>query len=215
YDNLRKAFLYIISVHVPIAGLALLPAVLGKPMILTPLIIALLEMIIDPTCSIVLEAEEEEKDVMSRPPRDPKASILSTRILGLGLTQGTIALLFVASIWILAQKSGMPETNVRSIAFANLIAVNIAIVLASRSFSTSLVSAFWKPNPVLWKVMIIVIGLLGIAMFWPPSQSLFRFGSLHVHDVMIAVTSGVLLLAILELVKMFFRVSPRKLQSNK
>ena len=215
YDNLSKAFLYIISVHVPIAGLALLPAVLGKPMILTPLIIALLEMIIDPTCSIVLEAEEEEKDVMSRPPRDPKASILSTRILGLGLTQGTIALLFVAFIWILAQKSGMPETDVRSIVFANLIAVNIAIVLASRSFSTSLVSAFWKPNPVLWKVITVVTGILGIAMFWPPSQSLFRFGSLHVYDVMIAVTSGILLLAILELVKMFFRVNSRKLQSNK
>ncbi|MFH1157396.1 MAG: cation-translocating P-type ATPase [Pseudomonadota bacterium] len=205
YDNLRKAFLYIIAVHVPIAGLALIPAALGKPLILTPLLIALLEMIIDPTCSIVLEAEREEKDVMSRPPRDPNARILTARILGLGVTQGALALVLAVGVWIFAQKRGLPEAEVRSLVFATLVMISLALVLASRSFSTSLVSAFRRPNPVLWKVMAAVAGILGVLMFWPPAQTLFRFGPLHGFDVMIAVLSGALLLAALEIVKSFWR----------
>lgn len=78
YDNLQKAMTYIIAVHVPIAGLAMLPIFFGYPLILTPLLIALMEMVIDPVCSIVLEAEEEEGNVMTRPPRAPKTPLLPT-----------------------------------------------------------------------------------------------------------------------------------------
>ncbi|MCK5555345.1 MAG: cation-translocating P-type ATPase, partial [Alphaproteobacteria bacterium] len=204
YDNLRKAFLYIIAMHVPIAGLALLPAMLGKPLILTPLLIALMEMIIDPTCSIVLEAESEEKDVMSRPPRDPNTNILTTRILGLGLIQGVLALVVTIGIWIFSQKQGLQETEVRSLVFATLVMVSLAIVLASRSFSTSIVSAFQRPNPVLWKVMTVVMCILGILMFWSPTKEIFSFGSLHGFDMMIAVLSSALLLIVLEAIKSFW-----------
>ena len=79
YDNLRKAMGYILAIHVPIAGLALLPVLLGWPLVLTPMLIALLELIIDPACSVVLEAEVEESDVMRRPPRRPDSALLSRR----------------------------------------------------------------------------------------------------------------------------------------
>ena len=71
YDNLRKAMGFIFAVHVPIAGLALLPLVLGLPILFGPMHIAFLEMVIDPVCSLVFEAETEEDDVMRRPPRAP------------------------------------------------------------------------------------------------------------------------------------------------
>lgn len=81
YDNLQKAMGFVIAVHVPVAGLAILPLMLGMPMFLAPAHIAFLEMIIDPVCSLVFEAEPEEQGLMRRPPRDPAQPLLSRRAL--------------------------------------------------------------------------------------------------------------------------------------
>jgi Ca2+-transporting ATPase len=75
YDNLRKAMGFIFAVHVPIGGLALAPLLTGWPIILGPIHIALLELVIDPVCSLAFEAEPEERDVMRRPPRDPNGAL--------------------------------------------------------------------------------------------------------------------------------------------
>jgi Ca2+-transporting ATPase len=205
YDNLRKAFLYIIAVHVPIAGFAVMTILSGFPLILTPLLIALLEMVIDPTCSIVLEAEEEEKDVMLRPPRDPKAPILSADILGLGLTQGILALAMAAGLWVFAQERNLPEDEIRSLVFATLITINLALILANRSFSASLLTAFQRPNPFLWKGIPLVIAVFSLLLSWPPARNLFHFGPLHGHDVGVAVAAGAVLLTLLELLKILWR----------
>src|SRR6185312_6617592 len=78
YDNLRKAMAYILAIHVPIAGLALIPLLFGLPLIFWPLHIAFLELVIDPMCSIVFEAEPEEQAIMQRPPRNPEQPLFST-----------------------------------------------------------------------------------------------------------------------------------------
>ena len=83
YDNLRKAMTYITAVHVPIGGLALLPLLTGLPLIFGPVHIAFIEMVIDPVCSMVFEAEASESDVMKRPPR-PATSLLFSRALVAG-----------------------------------------------------------------------------------------------------------------------------------
>ena len=201
YDNLRKAFLYIIAVHMPIAGLAALPVLMNKPMVLTPILIAFLEMVIDPTCSIVLEAEEEEENVMKVPPRDPSSSILSTRILGLGFVQGALAFIMAAGLWLIASRQNMPENEIRSLVFVTLITINLALILANRSDSVSFIKAFRRPNPFLWKGLLAIAAIFSVAMFWPPAQSLFHFGPLHGHDVMIAFVAGATLLGLLEVVK--------------
>ena len=82
YDNLRKAMAFIFAVHVPIAGLALLPLVSGLPILFGPMHIAFLEMVIDPVCSLVFEAETEEDDVMRRPPRTPDEPLFSSSMNG-------------------------------------------------------------------------------------------------------------------------------------
>ena len=81
YDNLRKAMAYILAVHVPIAGLALIPLLFGLPLVFWPLHIAFLEMVIDPVCSIVFEAEGAEADTMCRPPRDPAAPLFTASFM--------------------------------------------------------------------------------------------------------------------------------------
>ena len=100
YDNLRKAIGFIFAVHVPIAGLALLPLLFGLPIVLWPMHIAFLEMIIDPVCSLVFEAETEEDDVMRRPPRLPDQPLFSASLIGWSVLQGTVAFALVAAIFI-------------------------------------------------------------------------------------------------------------------
>ena len=102
FDNLRKAMGFIFAVHVPIAGLSLLPLLFGLPILFGPIHIAFLEMVIDPVCSLVFEAESEEDDVMRRPPRNPDSPLFSGALIGWGLVQGTLAFALLAGIYLVA-----------------------------------------------------------------------------------------------------------------
>jgi len=205
YDNLRKAMVYIVAVHVPIAGLALLPLIFDKPLILTPLLIALMEMIIDPACSIVLEAEQAEKNSMERPPRDPTSLLLTSSALLWGAIQGGTAFLILGGIWMMAFQSGMPDDEVRSLVFVSLMITNLSLILVNRSFSASFVYAFKDRNPILGWGALAVISIFGFLLFTPQSKELLGLGSLHAHDVGYAVFAGIILLFILEFIKPMFR----------
>ena len=106
YDNLRKAMGFIFAVHVPIAGLALLPLLFGLPILFGPMHIAFLEMVIDPVCSLVFEAETEEDDVMRRPPRSPDEPLFSGQLIGWSVLQGAFAFALVAAIFVMAHPAG-------------------------------------------------------------------------------------------------------------
>jgi P-type Ca2+ transporter type 2C len=205
YDNLRKAMGYIVAVHVPIAGLALLPLLFGTPIVLAPIHIAFLEMVIDPVCSVVFEAEAEERDLMRRPPRSPKSHLFSASLIAWSLLQGGLALLFVGSVYFLGIQRAMPEAEVRALAFATLLLTNIGLILVNRSFSSSLWSAVSRWNPALWIVMVAALPLLLAAVSWGPAQALFRFGPLHVDDLAISLAAGAVLLATLEILKRLWR----------
>ena len=107
FDNLRKAMSYIFSIHVPIAGLSLIPAVMGWPPILSPLHIVLMELLIDPACSTVFEAEPEEAGTMKRPPRLPQESVFDRRTVGLSLVQGVSVLLCSLTLFVVARNLGL------------------------------------------------------------------------------------------------------------
>jgi Ca2+-transporting ATPase len=205
YDNLRKAMGYILAVHVPIAGLSLLPLLFGWPLILAPVHIAFLEMVIDPVCSIVFEAEGAEEDVMRRPPRRRASPLISAGLIRWSLFQGTFVLGLVAAIYIWALEQGMPANEVRALAFVSLVATNIGLILVNRSFNTSLVAAFRRPNRALWGVISLTGGILALALAWPLARDLFRFGPLHADDLAICLGAGLLVLATLELLKVFWR----------
>ena len=117
YDNLRKAMGFIFAVHVPIAGLALLPLIFGLPIIFSPIHIAFLEMVIDPVCSLVFEAETEEDDVMCRPPRAPDEPLFSARLIWWRMFQGIFAFALIAAIYVIAYRREMPENEARALAF--------------------------------------------------------------------------------------------------
>jgi Ca2+-transporting ATPase len=207
YDNLRKAIEYIVAVHIPIAGLAALPLILGLPLILTPIHIAFLEMIIDPACSMVFEAEAEENDVMRRPPRDPKSPLLLRKRILWAVVQGLISLAILAGLLITVSRAGMAEGDMRVLVFTSLVLINMGLILVNRSFKASLVRALLQPNRSLWILLASVSALLGIAILLPSARSLFHFGQLHWDDFAICAAVGVSSLFVLEGIKsIWFRV---------
>ncbi|HKF74131.1 MAG TPA: cation-translocating P-type ATPase, partial [Stellaceae bacterium] len=205
YDNLRKAMGYILAIHVPIAGLSLLPLLFGWPLIFTPVHIAFLEMVIDPVCSVVFEAEAEEADVMARPPRDPRSPLLSGALARWGLFQGALVFILVAAIYVIALWTGLPEADVRALAFVSLVFTNVGLILANRSFSASLVVALRRPNAALWVAIGAMTFFIGIVLLWPPARTLFRFGPLHADDAAICLGAGLITVLGLDLCKPMWR----------
>ncbi len=198
YDNLRKSMAYILAVHVPIAGLAVLPLLFGLPLIFSPLHIAFLEMVIDPVCSIVFEAEPAEPDAMRRPPRDPAAPLLTTGFVIWSLLQGVLVFALVAGLFILALHRGLPDAEARALAFAALVATNVGLVLVDRAGNASLFGAFRQPNPALWWVLGLTSAILATILLIPASRELFGFGPLHGDDIAVALLAGLVALFLLD-----------------
>ena len=205
YDNLRKAMGYILAVHVPIAGLALLPLLFGLPILFGPVHIAFLEMVIDPVCSLVFEAETEEDDLMRRRPRDAIEPLFSGSLVGWSLLQGAVALALVAAIFLVAHASGLPEQEVRAISFVSLVVTIVGLIFVNRSFSASLVTALRRPNAVLVWVLVGVASLLGLTLVWPWAQELFRFGALSWNGLLLALGVGAVEIVLLESLKRLWR----------
>ena len=205
YDNLRKAMGFIFAVHVPIAGLALLPLLFGLPIIFGPMHIAFLEMVIDPVCSLVFEAETEEDDVMRRRPRSPDEPLFSRQMIGWSVLQGALALALVAAIFVIGYRQGMPEREVRALAFFSLVMTIVGLIFVNRSYGASLITAFVRPNPALAWVLTAVVAMLGVTLLWPFASALFRFGPLHWDDLALTLGAGALVLVVLEAAKPIWR----------
>lgn len=205
YDNLRKAMGFIFAVHVPIAGLALLPLVFGLPIIFSPIHIAFLELIIDPVCSLAFEAEIEERDVMERPPRPAREPLFSAALIGWSLLQGLVAFAVVTALFLFALDSGRPENEARALTILALVLGTISLILVNRSYSASLVTAFRRPNQALAWMLAVVILIMAATLTVPSVRALFRFGPLHGSDLLLAFGAGTSILLILELLKPLWR----------
>jgi Ca2+-transporting ATPase len=205
YDNLRKAMGFIFAVHVPIAGLALLPLVFGLPIIFSPIHIAFLEMVIDPVCTLVFEAETEEEDIMHRPPRPTAEPLFSWRLISWGLLQGLLTFTLVGTIFVIASKRGMPADEVRALAFFSLVLSIVSLILVNRSFSTSFIMAIRRPNTMLAWILAIVFIILTLSLMVPAVRDLFRFGPLHIDDIGLSLGAAAVVLLVLELAKTLWR----------
>jgi P-type Ca2+ transporter type 2C len=201
YDNLRKAMGFVLAVHVPIAGLSLLPLLFGFPLLFTPVHIAFLELVIDPVCSIVFEAEPEEGDVMRRRPRDQNAPLFSGKLLAWSVLQGVIVLFAVGALFIGLIHLGTPEAEARATAFVALVASNFGLVVVNRSYSASIATALRRSNRAFWRMLAITAALLTAALTVPPIRDLFHFVGLDSGSIAVALGTGIAILAALEALK--------------
>ena len=191
FDNLKKAMAYIFAIHVPIAGLSLIPLLFRWPPVLAPVHIAFLELIIDPACSIVFEAEEEEADIMHRPPRSRQERLFNWRMIGLSLLQGAGVLVIVAAIFAIALYLGHEEADARALTFTTLVIANLALILTNRSWTRNIGSILRAPNPAVWWVMGGTLVFLGLVLYVPFLRTLFHFSILHADDLVLCLAAGV------------------------
>ena len=208
FDHLQKAMTYIVAVHVPIAGMSLLPILLGGPLALLPVHILFLELVIDPACSIAFEAEPEETDVMSRPPRNTNEPLFGMSIIGLGLLQGSSVLVIVLAVYLSALWEWwgwLKQNDAIALSFTTLVVSNIGLIFANRSWTRTIWSTLRTPNATLWWIFGGTLFFLLLALYQPFLQKLFHFSTLHPDDLVICLAGGIVGILWFELLKMFKR----------
>ncbi len=133
FRNMRQAMVYTLAVHIPIAGLALLPVLFGLPLLLAPLHIAFLELVIDPACSVVFEAEEEDSQLMQVPPRPVDEPLLQKRDALLAIACGLMTTAIAFAAYALLQQEGTAPAAAATSAFILLVCANALLILPLRS----------------------------------------------------------------------------------
>jgi Ca2+-transporting ATPase len=192
FDNLKKAMAYIISIHVPIAGLSLVPVLLGWPLILLPVHIVFLELIIDPACSVVFEAEQEEPDIMQRRPRSPAEHLLDKKTTLIALAQGFVVLGTVLAIYLAAVARDLDEPAIRTLTFVTIVIANLALIGTNRSWTESIIRTLRRPNKAFWWVIGGTLLFLAAAVSLPGLQNIFQFSPVPLPYLLICIGMGVL-----------------------
>ena len=191
FDNLQKALAYIFAIHVPIAGLSLIPVFFAElPLILWPVHIVFLELIIDPACSIIFEAEPEEKNVMSRPPRNINEPFFGIKKIILSCTQGLGILLVCLAVYFTGLKMGYSSSGVRTLTFVTLIVSNIAVILSNRSWTTNIFRILITPNRAVKWVVGGALFFLILIMEVPFLLTLFQFEKITIPELIVCIIAG-------------------------
>jgi Ca2+-transporting ATPase len=187
FDNMQKAFGYVFAIHVPIAGLSLIPVFFaGAPLLLFPVHVVFLELIIDPACSVIFEAEKEEKNVMNRPPRSIKSKFFGSGKILMSCLQGISILLVVLGVYYFGLKAGYTEGVVRTMSFVTLIVSNILAILTNRSWENNIFKIIATPNSSVKWVLGGATVFLTAVLSVPFLQQLFKFADLSAIQIVVS-----------------------------
>lgn len=169
--NLRRAMLYLVAAHLPIAGVAMTSVLLGWPLLLLPIHIAFLELLIDPACSLVFEATADDDHAMKQPPRRLQEPLFGRSLVLRALAQGGLALLAVIGLALEAHARGEGADHLRTLVFVMLVLANLAMIVgANRLPGHPAASRNWPLRlitPVAFLALILVVDL-------PELSHLFR-----------------------------------------
>ena len=175
FANLRKAIVFVVAVHVPIVGLSLLPVALGWPLLLLPVHVLFLQLIIDPTCSIVFEAEALEPNAMDVAPRDPGARLFDAQVLTRGLLQGAGLLLLLVGVYAVTRATTASDDMARALTFMVLVLSNLGVIHVNRTWGATVWGVRVSPNRAFVWIGVLTLALLAAVMGIPTLRSLFAF----------------------------------------
>ncbi len=214
FDNLKKAMIYIISVHIPIAGMSILPIILWRPIILYPIHIVFMELLIDPACSIIFEGEKEEPNIMNRPPRNTKKALFSKKNLIISILQWSISLLFVLIMFKLFIWLWEKEIIAKTAAFVTLIMGNISLIFVNRSRTKNIFQIIATKNTATIPVITWALGLLIAMVYIPTLQDIFKLSHLSVYHFLIAIAWWIISVVRFEILKLIAKHKHIELLKN-
>jgi Ca2+-transporting ATPase len=201
FDNLKKAMSFIFSVHIPIAGMSLIPVFLNWPLALLPVQVLFLELIIDPACTVVFEMEKDEPGIMQRPPRRLNAPLFGRSMVLSGLIQGLGILVVVASVYAFGLLRGLGENEARMLAFVSLVIGNLSLIFANRSRTLSILQSIRVPNKALWWISAGTLFFLTLVLSVPSLRNVFQFAPLHRWELALLFITGLVSVLFAEMIK--------------
>lgn len=187
FANLRRAMIFITAVHIPIAGMALLPILLDLPQLLFPMHVVLLELVIDPVCALVFEVEPSERDAMQRPPRKRDEALFGFRQAATAMVQGAGILIGVLGVYWWAS-STTSEPDARAAGFVALATGILVLALADSAASGRL---FAPHRRIFWLISAAVILIVALTLWLPPLASIFGFAAPSPGILLLATVVGV------------------------
>jgi Ca2+-transporting ATPase len=201
FANLRKAIVFVVAVHVPIVGLSIAPVLLGWPMLLMPVHILFLQLIIDPACSVVFEAEPLEADAMKSRPRRPDARLFDAAAIARGLWQGVGLLALLLGTYAVARRTTGSDDMARALTFAVLVLSNLALIHVNRFWMRPALRPGGPVNSAFVWITVATIVLLGVVLGIPAVGRLFAFVTPTLPMLAAGVGVGMLALLWFEAVK--------------
>jgi len=201
FANLRKAIAFLVAAHVPIVGLSILPLMFGWPMLLMPVHILFLQLIIDPACSVVFEAEPLEADAMTRPPRRATARLFDRQVLVRGLWQGIGLLVILLGVFALARGWSGSDDVARATTFAAMVLSNLALIFANRHWSRIAVPGRVSSNAAFGWIAVATVAWLAIVLGVGQVSRLFSFERPSPGLLMLTVAAAALSLLWFEAIK--------------
>lgn len=201
FANLRKAIAFIIAVHVPIVGLSILPIMLGWHVLLMPVHILFLQLVIDPACSVVFEAEPLDRETMQSKPRSPLDLLFDRNVLWHGLLQGTGLIVLLAGLYMGGQAMRFSEDTLRSMIFTLLVLSSLALIYSNRSWRQSILKRGAQGNRYSHWITVMTLIFLGIVITVPTIANLFKFEPLTPMQIVLCLSLGVCSLIWLEAMK--------------
>ncbi|WP_082532600.1 HAD-IC family P-type ATPase [Pelomonas sp. Root1237] len=189
FDNLRKVMTYITAIHVPVAGLALLPLLLGLPPLMLPVHVVLTEMVIDPVCSLAFEGAAEAPGLMRRPPRRTDDGIVGWSMLWQGLAQGSCLLAATLGVYMLALQAGRDTDVARTLAVVGLTFGNLMLVAANMAIGNGLRALSGRSARAFWAVAAVAASALATAVLVPGPRRLLHFGVPAAEDLVLALVT--------------------------
>lgn len=211
YVNLKKAIQYIISIHIPIILIVFIPLVLGwiYPNIFSPVHIIFLEIIMGPTCSIIYENEPIEPNLMSQKPRPFTTTFFNLKEITISIIQGLVITLGLLFVYQYCLQENCTERVTRTVIFLTLIASNIFLTLANRSFYYSIFTTLRYKNNLVTIIIGITILITFLLLFIPVFSQFFMFDKVSVTQIGLSILVGFVSVLWIEIYKAFKRRSPK------
>jgi Ca2+-transporting ATPase len=188
FGNLRRAMIYITAIHIPVAGLALLPILLGLPPMLYPMHLVLLELLVDPLCALVFENEPGDPDAMKKPPRGRNEPLFGVRQILLAALQGSVLLAATLGLYTWMNDFGQGAEAARSAAFITLVTGNLSLALAVSAGKDG--RLFTHGRLLFWAIGGGASLVLILSVTLPVMRDILRFEPLPLWTLATAIAIG-------------------------